>query len=85
MLKGKKSAGATKARQHEERELYHQNTFFATHQKQFYQERDGRSNIPNKAPDAQEVSDFCRNLWLVLEILTKMLHGSQGKRKVELN
>ena len=47
------SAGATKIRPYEERELhYHLNTMFATNQKQFYQELDGRSNIPNEAPDA---------------------------------
>ena len=53
MLKKKISAGATKIRPYEERELhYHLNTMFATNQKQFYQELDGRSNIPNEAPDA---------------------------------
>ena len=50
MLKEKTSAGTTKIKQYEERELhYHQNTLFATNQKQFYQELDGQSNIPNKA------------------------------------
>ena len=59
LLIEKISAGATKIRQYEERELhYHQNTLFATNQKQFYQERDGRSNIPNEAPDVQEASEF---------------------------
>ena len=59
MLKEKISAGATKIRRYEERELhYHQNTLFATNQKQFYQELDGRSNILNKAPDAQKVCEF---------------------------
>ena len=61
-----KIAGATKIKQYEERELhYHQNTLFATNQKQFYQELDGRSNIPNKAPDAQEVSEFWSNIWSI--------------------
>ena len=60
MLKEKISAGATKIRRYEERELnYHQNTLFATNQKQFYQELDGRSNIPNKATDGQ----FWSNIW----------------------
>ena len=62
MLKEKISAGATKIRRYEERELhYHQNTLFATNQKQFYQELDGRSNIPNKATDAQ----FWSNIWSI--------------------
>ena len=66
MLKEKISAGATKIRRYEERELhYHQNTLFATNQKQFYQELDGRSNIPNKAPDAQEASEFWSNIWSI--------------------
>ena len=38
---------------------------FATNQKQFYQELDGRSNIPNKAPDAQEASEFWSNIWSI--------------------
>ena len=38
---------------------------FATNQKQFYQERDGRSNIPNKASDAQEASEFWSNIWSI--------------------
>ena len=60
------SAGATKIRRYEDRELhYHQNTLFATNQKQFYQERDGRSNIPNKASDAQEASEFWSNIWSI--------------------
>ena len=45
-------AGATKVRPYEEGAL------FATNQKQFYQEIDGRSNISNKAPDSQEASEF---------------------------
>ena len=65
MLKGK-IAGATKIRRYEESELhYHQNTLFATDQKQFYQELDGSSNIPNKAPDAQEASEFWSNIWSI--------------------
>ena len=65
-LKEKISAGATKIKRYEERELhYHQNTLFATNQKQFYQELDGRSNIPNKAPDAQEASEFWSNIWSI--------------------
>ena len=36
---------------------------FATNQRQFYQEVDGCSNIPNKAPDAQEFSEFWSNIW----------------------
>ena len=53
-------------RRYEERELhYHQNTLFTTNQKQFYQEFDGRSNIPNKTPDAQEASEFWRNIWSI--------------------
>ena len=59
MLKEKISAGAIKIRQHEERELhYHQNTLFATNQKQFYWELDGHSNISNEAPNAQEASEI---------------------------
>ena len=66
LLKEKISAGATKIRRYEERELhYHQNTLFATNQKQFYQELDGCSNIPNKAPDAQEASEFWSNIWSI--------------------
>ena len=46
ILKEKISAGATNVRRYEEREVhYHQNNFFATNQKQFYQELDGRSSI----------------------------------------
>ena len=59
MLKEKISAGAVKIRRYEERELhYHQNSLFATNRKQFCQELDGHNNIPNKAPDAQEASEF---------------------------
>ena len=48
MLKEKTSAGTTKIKQYEERELlYHQNTLFATNQKQFYQELDGQENLLN--------------------------------------
>ena len=62
-LKEKISAGATKIKPYEERELhYHQNTLFATDQKQFYQELDGRNDIPKKAPDAQEVYEFWINI-----------------------
>ena len=66
MLKEKITAGAAKVRQYEGRELhYHQNTLFATTQKDFYQEIDGRSNIPNEAPDAQEASEFWSNIWSI--------------------
>ena len=66
MLKEKVSAGAIKIRRYEERKLhYHQNTLFATNEKQFYQELDGRSNIPNKALDAQEASEFWRDIWSI--------------------
>ena len=66
MLKEKISAGATKIRQYEERELhYHQNALFATNQKQFFRELDGRSNITNVAPDAQEASEFWSNIWSI--------------------
>ena len=66
MLKEKISAGATKIRRYKERELhYHQNPLFATNQKQFYQELDGGRNIPNKAPDAQEASEFWSNIWSI--------------------
>ena len=59
MLKVKISAGATKMRRYEDRELhYHQNTLIATNQEQFYQELDGHSNFQNKAPDAQKASEF---------------------------
>ena len=34
-------------------------------QKQFYQELDGRCNIPNESPDAQEPSEFLSNIWLI--------------------
>ena len=47
MLK-EKTSGTTKIKQYEERELlYHQNTLFATNQKQFYQELDGQENLLN--------------------------------------
>ena len=76
MLKEKISAGATKIKRYEERELhYHQNTLFLAKQKQFFQEFDGRSNIPNKAPDAQEASEFWRNIWLIPGNFNKKLHG----------
>ena len=38
---------------------------FATNQKQFYQELNGLSNIPNKAPDAQEASEFWSKIWSI--------------------
>ena len=66
ILKEKISAGATKTRRYEEMELHnHQNTLFVTNQKQFYQELDGLSNIPNEALDAQEVSEFWSNIWSI--------------------
>ena len=66
MLKEKKFAGATKIRRYEERKLYYnQNNFFVTNQKQIYQELDGRSNIPNKASDAQEAPKFWNNIWSI--------------------
>ena len=59
MLLEKISEGAIKIKRYEESELhYHQNTLFATNQKQFYQEVDCRSYIPNKAPDAQEAAEL---------------------------
>ena len=65
-LKEKISAGATKIRRYEEKELhYHQNTLFATNHKHFYQEHDGRGKIPNKSPDAQEASEFWSNIWSI--------------------
>ena len=75
MLKEKTSAASTEIRRYEERELlYHQNTLFATNEKQFYQELDGRSNIPNKVPGVQETSEF----WSSISSITgmKLLHGS---------
>ena len=61
MLK-EKIAGATKIRRYEKRVLhYHQNTLFATNQK-----LDGHSNNANETPDAQEVSEFQNNIWLIL-------------------
>ena len=73
MLKGKISAGATKIRRCKERELHcHQKNFFAKkNQKQFYHGTDRRSNIPNKPPDAQEVSEFWNNIWLIPENFNK--------------
>ena len=66
MLKENISAGATKIKPYKERELHqHQNTLFAKNQKQFYQELNGRSNIPNEAPDAQEASEFWSNIWSI--------------------
>ena len=63
MLEEKISVGATKIRRYEERELhYHQNPLFAMNPKQFYLELDGRSSIPNKAPDAQKASEFWSNI-----------------------
>ena len=65
-LKEKILAGVTKIRRYQERELhYHQNALFATNQKQFYQKLDSHSNIPNKAPDAQEASEFWSNIWSI--------------------
>ena len=62
MLKEKILAGATKIRRYEKRVLhYHQNTLFATNQK-----LDGHSNNANETPDAQEVSEFQNNIWLIL-------------------
>ena len=62
MLK-KISAGATKIRRYEVRKLhYHQNSLFATNQKQFYQEFDGRSNIPSQVPDPREASEFWNDI-----------------------
>ena len=76
MLKEKISAGATKIKQYEERELhYHQNTLFATNQKPFYQKLNGRSNIPSKAPMLKKLLNFAI-FGRYLEILKKMLHGS---------
>ena len=37
----------------------------ATNQKQFYQELDSCSNIPNEAPDAQKTSEFWNNIWSI--------------------
>ena len=72
MLKEKISAGVTKIRRYQERELhYHQNALFATNQKQFYQKLHGHSNIPNKAPDAQEASEFWSNIWSIPGNLNK--------------
>ena len=51
-MEEKISAGATKIRRYEER-------------KQFHQELDGRSNIPNVAPDVQEASEFSSNIWSI--------------------
>ena len=66
MLKEKMSVGTTKIKRYQEKELhYHQNTLFATNQKQFCQEIDGRSNIPNKVPDAHEASEFWSNIWSI--------------------
>ena len=66
MLKKKLSASAKKIRRYEERELYYyQNTLFATNQKEFYRELDGRSSIPNKSPDSQEASEFWSNIWSI--------------------
>ena len=66
ILKEKISAGATKTRRYEARELdYLQNTLSATNQKQFYQELDSCSNIPNEAPDAQQTSEFWSNIWSI--------------------
>ena len=66
MLKEKKSAGTTKIRRYEERKLYyHHNNLFVTNQNQFYQELDGCSNIPNKASEDQEASEFWSNIWSI--------------------
>ena len=66
MLKENISAGATKITRYVESELhYYQNTLFPTNQKQFNREIDGRSNTPNKAPDAQEPSEFWSNTWSI--------------------
>ena len=35
---------------------------FATNQKKFYEKLEGRSNIPSKAPDSLEASDFWCNI-----------------------
>ena len=37
-------------------------TLFATNHQQFYKELDSDINIPNKAPHAQEDSEFCSKI-----------------------
>ena len=59
MLKEKISAGAKKIRQYEQRKLhYHQHIWFATNEKQFYEELYGRSNIPNEALMLKKLLNF---------------------------
>ena len=71
------SAGTTKIRQYEERELhYHQNTLFLRNQRQYYEERDDRSNIPNEALMFKKLQNLGTIHCQYMEILTKMLHGS---------
>ena len=38
---------------------------FATKPKQFNQELDGCSNIPNEAPDVRKASEFWSNIWSI--------------------
>ena len=78
MLKEEISAGSTKIRWYKERELhYHQNTLFATNQKQFYWELYGRSNIEMKSVMLKKILNFAAIFGRYLEVLTKMLHGYQ--------
>ena len=43
--------------------------FFETNQKKFYQELERRSNIPNKAPDSLETSEFWSNICSIPEMI----------------
>ena len=54
--------------------------FFATNQKKDYQELEGRSNIPNKAPDYLEASEFWSNIWSI----PGMISSEINSRKISL-
>ena len=63
MLKQKIHSGATKVRRFDERNMqYHQNSLFATNQKQLYKELRGDESV-NEKPDAGEATVFWSNIW----------------------
>ena len=77
MLKEKNVSRYYKDKTYEERELhYHQNLLFLRKQRQYYEERDGRSNIPNEALMFKKLQNLGTIHCQYMEILTKMLHGS---------
>ena len=62
-LKAKVQSGSAKIRSFDERRLqYHQNSLFATNQKQLYKELSGGKEA-NEKPNPQEATNFWRNTW----------------------